>query len=108
MHKFQRHFRNDTLQVAEPVSNYELKLTPSVAFNMSYPKKVGFIGLGVMGYPMVQNLATKLPQSTHIYVFDVATQVMENLITEYPGKITACQSSKEITSKCVCWSRPRN
>ncbi|PVH73224.1 hypothetical protein DL98DRAFT_552782 [Cadophora sp. DSE1049] len=53
-----------------------------------------------MGYPMVQNLATKLPQSTHIYVFDVATQVMENLVTEYRGEITACQSSKEVTSKC--------
>lgn len=75
---------------------------------MSYPKHVGFIGLGIMGYPMAQNLAVKLPQSTHIHVFDVATQVMESLVKEYPGKITACQSSKEVTSECVCWRKPRN
>lgn len=62
---------------------------------------VGFIGLGTMGYPMVDNLAKKLPSQTRIYVFDVSEEAMVRITTQYQGRVHSCHDAKEVAEKSV-------
>lgn len=62
---------------------------------------VGFIGLGTMGYPMVDNLAKKLPAAATIYVFDVSEEAMVRITTSNPSRVFSCRSAKEVAEKSV-------
>jgi len=62
---------------------------------------VGFIGLGTMGIPMVENLVKKLPSSTKIYVYDVSEEAVKKIEAENKGKVYACRNSKEVAGKSV-------
>lgn len=64
-------------------------------------RNVGFIGLGNMGYPMVQNLAKKLPDATKVIIFDLNAQAMETLKTEYPSKIMKGKNAQEVFRQSV-------
>lgn len=64
-------------------------------------KSIGFVGLGVMGYPMVKNLVKKLPQPVNVYVFDLVTQQMHVLSSHSNGKVEPCGSAKDVADKVV-------
>lgn len=70
---------------------------------MSAPqyRAVGFIGLGTMGYPMAQNLARKLPETTRITVYDVNTRAIDGIVAEFPGKVVAGKSGHDVFSQSV-------
>lgn len=59
-------------------------------------KAIGFIGLGVMGYPMACLLAQKLRSDTRLFVFDVAEAQLKKIQSEYPDRIIVSKSSKEV------------
>ncbi|EGP83804.1 uncharacterized protein MYCGRDRAFT_48355 [Zymoseptoria tritici IPO323] len=63
------------------------------------PQSIGWIGLGVMGYPMASNLLKKMDSATLLYVFDVAKAVVDKFVEEGDGRVFACQSSKEVADK---------
>ena len=63
---------------------------------------IGFIGLGVMGYPMCENLIKKVPETTKFYVFDVVESALERISSNHPERITRCGSSKEVAERSVC------
>lgn len=65
-------------------------------------KSIGFVGLGAMGRPMATHLAKKLPDSTRIYVFDVAQSVVDDFVNEYPNKVFKGESAKDVADKSVC------
>jgi len=67
----------------------------------STPRSIGFIGLGNMGYPMVQNLAKKLSAETRIFIHDVNQASMEKLYAEYPSQLTQSKSASEVFSQSV-------
>ena len=60
--------------------------------------KVGFIGLGAMGKPMAQQLATKL---SRIFVFDVIEDAMHDFAAQFPGKVFPEGSAKDVALKSV-------
>ena len=62
---------------------------------------VGFIGLGIMGLPMAENLDKKLPSSSHLYVFDVVEEVTRKLSSREKGRVHACISAKDVVVKSV-------
>lgn len=62
---------------------------------------IGFIGLGTMGYPMVENLVKKLPPSVQVYVFDVVNDSMMKLASENKDKVYACRHPKEVANNSV-------
>jgi 3-hydroxyisobutyrate dehydrogenase len=62
---------------------------------------VGFIGLGTMGHPMVENLVKKLPPKTEIYVFDVSEEAMERITTNNQSRVYSCHNAKEVAEKSV-------
>ncbi|KAK5674966.1 hypothetical protein LTS10_012378 [Elasticomyces elasticus] len=63
------------------------------------PKKIGFIGLGLMGLPMATNLVNKTSGDTQLYVYDVVQESIDKLVEEGGGKVHACGSSKEVADK---------
>lgn len=63
------------------------------------PRSLGFIGLGLMGKPMVENLAKKLPPGSQIHVHDVVAAAVDQLCTSYPDIIIRCTSAKEVTER---------
>ncbi|CAM1509708.1 Fc.00g000430.m01.CDS01 [Cosmosporella sp. VM-42] len=74
---------------------------PSADSN-ALPSSVGFIGLGVMGKPMVLNLARNLPSGSHIFIHDVVPTVVEELCNALPDTVVACFNAKEVVSKTDC------
>ncbi|KAJ5471318.1 hypothetical protein N7530_008675 [Penicillium desertorum] len=49
-----------------------------------------------MGKPMAEQLATKLPSTTTIIVYDVVESVINELVEKYPGKVFAGTSPKHV------------
>lgn len=62
---------------------------------------IGFIGLGNMGLPMLENLIEKLPDSTKFCIFDVSSAVLGQTASKYPSKVEATSSSAEVAKKAV-------
>ncbi|KAJ5808647.1 hypothetical protein N7474_009916 [Penicillium riverlandense] len=60
---------------------------------------LGFIGLGVMGYPMVLNLVKKVNLTDKLHVYDISSQILAKLEAESPDKVDVCTSSREVTEK---------
>ena len=69
-------------------------------------KSVGFVGLGLMGSPMVEHLAKKLPAETRIHVFDVVDDAVNKLCSNYPDKVVKGSSAKDVADKSVSRLRP--
>lgn len=66
-------------------------------------ERLGFIGLGAMGRPMLSHLARKLPSSSRIWVYDVAEQVVNEVCDEFPGRVVKGSSAKEVAEQVVCY-----
>lgn len=64
-------------------------------------KTVGFIGLGNMGYPMLENLIAKMSQSTKFYVFDVSSAIVEQMCSKHSGRVESKANAKEVTEQSV-------
>ncbi|KAH7412240.1 NAD binding domain of 6-phosphogluconate dehydrogenase-domain-containing protein [Phaeosphaeria sp. MPI-PUGE-AT-0046c] len=59
-------------------------------------ERLGFIGLGAMGKPMVSHLAKKLPLDSRIWVYDVVQQVVDDLCAEFPERIMKGANAKDV------------
>ena len=66
------------------------------------PKKVGWIGLGIMGGPMLRNLLGKMDNETQFYIYDVVQKSIDDFVEEGQGRVHACSSSKEVADLSVC------
>jgi hypothetical protein len=83
---------------------YSLRTT-SVANKMpDLPKEVGWIGLGVMGLPMLRNLLGKMENETQFYVYDVVQKSIDDIVEDGQGRVHACSSSKEVADRSVCYT----
>lgn len=75
---------------------------------VALPKKIGWIGLGIMGLPMVRNLLAKMENDTQFYVYDVIQESIDKLVQDGKGRVHACHSSKEVADNSVCQHPPYN
>lgn len=64
-------------------------------------EKVGFIGLGAMGKPMVTHLANKLPPKSRIWVYDVVEGLVDDVCGEFPGRIMKSTNAKDVARQAV-------
>lgn len=69
---------------------------------VALPKKIGWIGLGIMGLPMVRNLLAKMEGDTQFYVYDVIQESIDGLVQDGQGRVHACSSSKDVADNSVC------
>jgi 3-hydroxyisobutyrate dehydrogenase len=65
-------------------------------------KTLGFVGLGAMGKPMLEHLANKLPQESHIWVYDVVEEVVDEICASFPDKVSKATSAKHVAQQAVC------
>jgi 3-hydroxyisobutyrate dehydrogenase-like beta-hydroxyacid dehydrogenase len=65
-------------------------------------RKIGFIGLGLMGLPMVKNLLAKTSNETEFFVYDVVDDVMKKLSSEYNSRVSPMSSAKNVAEQAVC------
>ena len=65
------------------------------------PKKVGWIGLGIMGMPMVRNLLAKMETDSQFYVYDVVQDSIDDLVKDGQGRVHACSSAKDVADNSV-------
>jgi 3-hydroxyisobutyrate dehydrogenase len=63
---------------------------------------IGFIGLGLMGLPMVQNLIKKTPETTKFFMYDVVEDALNGFCDEHSTRAQATKSSREVAEKAVC------
>ena len=68
---------------------------------VALPKNVGWIGLGIMGMPMVRNLLAKMKDDTQFYVYDVVQESIDQLVQDGQGRVHACSSSKDVADNSV-------
>ncbi|KAI4625465.1 hypothetical protein J4E80_002596 [Alternaria sp. BMP 0032] len=61
--------------------------------------KLGFIGLGAMGKPMLSHLANKLPEESRIWVYDVVEQMVDDACAEFPGRVLKAKSAKDVAQQ---------
>lgn len=66
-------------------------------------KTLGFVGLGAMGRPMLVHLANKLPAESRIYVFDVVEQAINEVCSQYPGRVLRASSAKDVAQQAVSY-----
>jgi len=63
---------------------------------------IGFIGLGLMGLPMAENLIKKTPETTKFFVYDVVEDALNKFCNEHLTRAQAMRSSREVAEKAVC------
>jgi hypothetical protein len=61
----------------------------------------GFIGLGVMGFGMAQNLRSKTPKSSSLVICELVQDRRDKLAAETQGLIEVANSPKEVAEKAV-------
>ena len=75
-------------------------------------RSIGFIGLGAMGNPMLQNLVSKLPLTSTVFVHDVDDQAVDEVIKWSIGRLGFSESrsfckadnAKDLAEECVSLS----
>lgn len=65
-------------------------------------KTLGFIGLGAMGEPMLSHLATKLPEDSRLWVYDVVEQAVDDVCAKFPNRVVKGKSAKDVAQQAVC------
>ena len=70
---------------------------------LDLPKNVGWIGLGLMGFPMATNLLKRMDPETKFYVYDVVQESLDKFVDldEAKGRVEVCESSKDVADKSV-------
>lgn len=75
---------------------------PNLVFKMAeFPKAIGWVGLGLMGYPMIGNLLKKLSSDTQFHVYDVMPESIEKIVKDGAGRVHACATSREVADQSV-------
>jgi pyrroline-5-carboxylate reductase len=65
-------------------------------------QSLGFVGLGSMGVPMVENLIKKTSEITKVYVYDVVDDPVRQLCSQYPGRVEQGKNARNVAEKAVC------
>lgn len=62
----------------------------------------GFIGIGVMGFPMAQNLRKRIPSSSKIIICEINKSAVDKFLSETQpnDNISAASTPKEVAQQC--------
>jgi ornithine cyclodeaminase/alanine dehydrogenase-like protein (mu-crystallin family) len=91
-----KELQKQTLHLHRPRNLVDDAMTSSHGF-----EKLGFIGLGAMGKPMVTHLANKLPIGSRIWVYDVVGKVVDELCAEFPDRVVKGANAKDVAQQVV-------
>lgn len=79
-----------------------LPCTPFLSDMSDASLNIGFIGLGVMGYPMARNLLSTLTASSNFYIFDVSLDSLRTFEIETRNdRVIVCNSCRQVAEGSV-------
>jgi len=64
-------------------------------------KTIGFIGVGAMGKPMLQRLAEGLPSESKVYIYDVMSETMDEVCSQFPDRVFRSESARDAAQRSV-------
>lgn len=70
------------------------------------PCRYGFIGIGVMGWGMANNLRAKLPASATLVVCEINTERLDRWLEQAPGPVSVAATPKAVAEQSVSQIRP--
>ena len=72
---------------------------------MAHSITYGWIGIGNMGYGMAMNIATKKPQKSKLFIYDVNSEQMEKFVVDASAKgvegVETAKTPREIAERAV-------
>lgn len=63
--------------------------------------RYGFIGLGVMGWGMANNLRSKLPKASSFVVCELVKSRRDEWVAQAPGVVSVANSPREVAEQSV-------
>ena len=63
--------------------------------------RYGFIGLGIMGWGMANNLREKIPASASLCVCEISTERLNKWLAQAPGPASVAATPKEVVEQSV-------
>ena len=70
------------------------------------PLRYGFIGLGVMGWGMANNLRSKIPESSSLCVCEISKERLIKWLAQAPGPVSVAETPKEVVEQSVSCIAP--
>jgi hypothetical protein len=97
------YFRLDVAEVIRQSYMMSLPTTTSESFTLDSLPRVtyGFIGIGVMGWGMAQNLRVKIPQSSALVICELVEARREKFVAEVEGLIEVAKSPREVAERAA-------
>ena len=63
--------------------------------------RYGFIGLGIMGWGMANNLRSKIPKSSSLVVCEIVKPRLEDWVAQAPGAVSVASSPRDVAERSV-------
>lgn len=70
-------------------------------YTVDGPFRYGFIGLGVMGWGMANNLRAKIPASASLCVCEISEERLNKWLAQAPGSASVAATPKEVVEQSV-------
>ena len=84
----------------DPISGTTLDTTRPGAVSS---RRYGFIGIGVMGWGMANNLRAKLPPNATLVVCEINKERLEQWLGQAPGLVSVATTPKAVAEQSVRW-----
>ena len=69
--------------------------------SVEIPLRYGFIGLGVMGWGMANNLRTKIPASATLCVCEISDERLRKWLAQAPGPVSVVSNPMAVVEQSV-------
>lgn len=76
------------------------------AYDVGEPLRYGFIGLGVMGWGMANNLRSKVPETASLCVCEISKERLVKWVAQSPGPVSVANTPKEVIEQSVSQQAP--
>lgn len=67
------------------------------------PQRYGFVGIGVMGWGMANNLRAKLPPNATLVICEINKDRLDQWLKQTPGPVSVAATPKEVAEQSVSW-----
>lgn len=74
----------------------------SASKDFGQPLRFGFIGLGVMGFGMANNLRSKIPSSSQLCICEIVRERQDEWLRQAPGEVVTASTPTDVAEHSVC------
>lgn len=74
----------------------------SASNNSGQSLRFGFIGLGVMGFGMANNLRSKIPSSSQVCICEIVRERQDQWLRQAPAEVVTASTPAGVAEQSVC------